>query len=104
MIIFEVNQQIKDLKRSQFYADDLYVVSKPNFLHNVWGITYNEKFCIKSLNISYEMERDFGGCRYFCINCGDFLILENSSFKCLCFDYESYFYKSRPNKLFFNKL
>lgn len=85
MVVHEINQQILKLDRRCFKADDIWLLTH-NGTHNFWdnnhevyAITTNKTFKMKSIYLDYQSTRDFGfQWTYICNKCGEYLI-ENFS-------------------------
>lgn len=86
----EINEQIKQLDRHCFIADDVFPVIERFFPeHQVYAITTNKKFNIKPIHLAPESYR-FIGCQwtYICDKCGEYLkICKNKTYKCKCQEY-----------------
>ena len=81
MIVSEVNEQIKKLNYKVVQTDDMFYISDFGALdlngkaNNVFVISTNHNFKIKSLYLDYQSRRDMGDCQwsYVCNKCGEFL-------------------------------
>ena len=93
MHVHEVNQQILQLKRKSGKADDIWILHDEFWddNHQVYFITTNKKFNIKSINLDYQSTRDLGfQWTYVCNKCGEILLLLNDKerrYHCKCHEY-----------------
>jgi len=93
MHVHEVNEQILKLKRKSGKADDIWIDQKEFWddNHNVYYVTTNKKFKIRSINLDYQSTRDLGfQWTYVCNKCGEFLTIKNDddrTYSCHCHDY-----------------
>ena len=80
MIVHEINQQIINVERELFKADDIYCHNQhgnnhfwDNDSHNVYVLRY-KKLNIKPINLDYITMRNLGfQWTYICNDCGEFL-------------------------------
>lgn len=100
MNINEVNQQILNINRNEYQADDLCRVAGGVFLdthHNVRVIRY-KNLKINPINLKYTTMRDLGfQWSYYCGDCGEFLTLNKETkeneeneeyiYSCKCYNY-----------------
>lgn len=95
MIVSEVNDKIKNLQRKCYKAEDIYIYhinEEPywNNNHNVYSITTNKDYKIKSIYLDYCNKRYIGfQWTYICKKCGEYLKLYKNEdiYYCNCHDY-----------------
>ena len=90
LCVHEINEDIKNLKRQEFIADDIYPKAHRFFPeHMVYIITTNPKYKIKSIYLNNISYRNIG-CKqwtYICGKCGEYLKEADNEFHCECGNY-----------------
>lgn len=86
--VHEINHQIKNLKRKEYLADDIYCHNTDGITHfwdtehNVYAITTNKKYKIRPIHLDYSTYRNLGfQWTYICNDCGEYLKLHSTKIK-----------------------
>ena len=90
----KLNKQIENLQRTIYKADDVFIEeNQPQYFwntnHNVYVITTNKKYNMKSIYLDYITMRNLGfQWTYICNSCGEYLKIKNDAkYHCKCNSY-----------------